>query len=144
MDGHATNGDREVIDGREQRLVTGDGVVQQPCGGTAGTSVGAVSSPAPAPAFLQGDAKALSASSTARRSLVTTVTPLSTMRRKEGATCGVERLGREQGLDDEAGVQGERVGSSELLVLDPKTPREGGPAPAWDSSGPTGGGTCRA
>jgi hypothetical protein len=29
----------------------------------------------------------------------------------------VKRLGREQGFDDEAGVQGERVGQRELLLL---------------------------
>jgi hypothetical protein len=53
---------------------------------------------------------------------------------REGAACGVKRLGREQGLDDEAGVQGERVGQRELLLLDRKdAASEGGPAPACDA-----------
>ncbi len=114
-------------------------VVEQPCPGAARSSIDAVSSPAPAPAFLQGygegglgelDRKQV-AGHDGNVALDDT--------RKEGATCSVKRLGREQGLDDKAGIQGERVGQRELLLLD----REDA-ASEDGSAGPTGGGTCHA
>jgi hypothetical protein len=119
-----------VIDRQEQRLVAGDRVVQQMCGGAAGASVGAVSAPVSAPAFLQGDRKCrlgkLDGKDVAGDDGDATVAYAC----EEVITYGVERLRGEQGLDDEAGVQGDRVGKDERLFLDREHTARGGATPA--------------
>ncbi len=88
-----------------------------------------MSTPAPAPAFLQGDGEGTLGELDREQVAGDNRDAAIEDAFEEGAACRVQRLGREQGLHDEAGVQRDRVGKQELLVLEREDAAGDGLAP---------------